>query len=179
MGLRLVQRAYAVMPHIRLTPDARNVLVFMALHARDDDDAPRYFMQRESTCVALGRLVPDAPEKDDPAAGDADRERRAAFQRLKVVIAELIAAGLLKRHRRGQRNQRAEYVLTIPTVTDLGTRDVPHAGTPDVPLEVRQTYPRRYARRTPKEEQESLGEKSEEQHHLKRASHVHPVEKSA
>lgn len=167
------------MPHVRLSAEARNVLVFMALHARDADERPLYFMKRESTCMALGRMVPDAPEVDDPRAPDVARERRAAFQRLKVVTAELVDAGLIEREKRGQKNQRAEYSLTIPSALDAGTPDVPHTGTRDVPIRVRETYPRRYVRRTPKEEQESLGRNGEEQHHPKRASHVHPVERSA
>lgn len=164
------------MPHVKLSADARVVLAFMAMTARDDDEVPRYFMQRESTCIALGRMVPDALPKDDPAAAAVARERAAAFQRLKVVTSELVAAGVLKRLKRGQKNQRAEYALTIPSLLDLGTRDVPHEGTSDVPVWVRETYPRGYVRRTPQEEQESLGRKSEEQHHVERASHVPPVD---
>lgn len=168
-----------MMPHVRLSADARVVLLLMAMHARDDDEVPRYFMQREATCVALGRMVPDAPARDDPRAAAIVRERAAAFQRLKVVTGELVASGMLQRVKRGQRHQRAEYALTIPSPLDAGTSDVPLEGTRDVPLEVRETYPRRYARRTPNNHQESLKTKREEQHHDERASHVPAVDESA
>ncbi len=149
MGLKLVKRAFATFATVKVSADARNVLIWMALTARDDDDPPRYFARREETCYALGRMVPDAPAPDAPDREQIARERAAAFQRLKVVIGELVAAGLLERVKRGQRNQRAEYALTFhsptvagtPDVPQSSTPDVPHESTSDVPLAVRHTYP--------------------------------------
>lgn len=177
MGLKLVKRAFTTFATVKVSPDARLVLLFMALTARDDDDPPRYFARREETCYALGRMVPDAPTEDDPERDRIERERAAAFQRLKVVTSELVDAGLLERLKRGQRNQRAEYALILHSpghsgtshVPLNGTSDVPHESTSDVPLAVRHTYPQGELGVTRKTDQE--------QPPVMRASHVPPVDR--
>ncbi len=119
MGAQLVAAAYAFGAQHRLKPNEKLLLIFMALTALDTDQAPRYFAARESSALALGRLVPDAPEPDDPRAEEINAERAAAFQRVKEATAGLIKAKAIERVRSGRTGQRAEFVLRLGTESRL------------------------------------------------------------
>lgn len=180
MGLKLIKRAFATFGDVHLSGDARTVLLYMAMTARDDGDPPRYFARREETVYVLGRRVPDRLPATHPRAAEVDRQRAAAFQRLKVVTAELVAAGFLERVKRGQRNQRAEYAIRLPHPFDAGTDSLPHegtdslprAGTEYVPQTVRNTYPQGDTGGT-----EDFTR--EEQPPVERASHLSDVDQGA
>jgi hypothetical protein len=136
MGAQLVAAAYAFAAKHEppLKPNEKLLLIFMALTALDTDKSPRYFAARESSALALGRLVPDAPTSDNPRADEINAERAAAFQRVKEALAGLVKAKAIERVRSGRPGQRAEFVLKV------GTDSVPLAGTDSDPSQVRIPY---------------------------------------
>lgn len=116
MGAQLVKAAYVFALSWPLKPNEFRLLAYMALTAKDTDAQPRYFAARESSALALGRRVEDAPHPDDPRAAEIERDRSAAFARVKVATSGLVRAGAIKSIRRGREGQRAEYALLLRPV---------------------------------------------------------------
>jgi hypothetical protein len=152
MGAKLVGQAFAFAARHPLTPSETLLLIWMAQTALDADVPPRYFAAREHSAVALGRLVPDAPDPGSPDAVEVRRQRAAAFQRVKLATQGLVRARAIVSARRGREGQRAEYKLTFGAVDSgdsEGTDSVPLSGTESVPLSesktvlqpVRNAYP--------------------------------------
>lgn len=110
MGARLVKQAIAFAVDVPLRGNEFRLLIHMAVTALDEDDPPRYFDSRESSALALGRRVPDG------GSAEADAERGAAFQAVKVAVAGLVAVGALRRLKQGKAGQRAEFAIAL----DLG-----------------------------------------------------------
>lgn len=178
MGIHLVGRAFALMAReeVNVTPSAALVLLFMARTAVDTDEIPRYFKSRDETVTALGRMVPDPVPESHPDHAAIERKRAAAFQALKVAIADLVRAGLVERVKRGQRGQRAEYVLRLDSALGLSTSSLPaQVGDPyriekGIPTpDSRQPLPLRKDRKTRGSRRGTTSRTS--------ASHVPPVEK--
>ncbi|MCC2032188.1 hypothetical protein [Microbacterium allomyrinae] len=146
MGANLVGRTFSYRAHVPVLSQTEfDLLVYMSLTALDNDTPPLYFDSRESSALALGRIVPDAVAPDDPRCDEVDRERTAAFQRVKVAIQGLVALGAIERVRQGGNGHRAEFaiVLNVPVsqTTDeyrkrlrKPRRAAPRRGTADVPL---------------------------------------------
>lgn len=118
MGAQLVGRAFAALARDpeQLSPNARLVLLFMALSALDGDVRPTYWRDRESTAIAIGRMVPDEVESDHPDYLEVTRQRESALRLVRRAVSELVERGYIERRRRGQKWQRAEYEITIPTL---------------------------------------------------------------
>jgi hypothetical protein len=151
VGAQLVGQAFIFATRVPLTPNEFRLLLWMSHRALDSDKPPRYFAARESSALALGRIVPDQPDPFGPAAGAINREREAAFQRVKIATQGLVKARAIRSIRRGREGSRAEYAIAFDGMLAItpGTPDVPLEGTSDVPLSgssnvhspVRQTYP--------------------------------------
>ncbi|NEN06333.1 hypothetical protein G3T36_10640 [Diaminobutyricibacter tongyongensis] len=144
MGAQLVGKAFAFASRVTLKPNEKLLLLWMSLTALDSDNPPRYFAARESSALALGRMVPDAPPQGDPNAPAIEAERAAAFQRVKIATQGLVQAGAIRNARRGREGTRAEYVLTFGTesVPLESTENVPLSGSESVPPRGRNPYPR-------------------------------------
>lgn len=117
MGAQLVKKAFGAIARDPkpLTPNARLVLLWMALTALDTDAKPIYFGARETTALALGRMVSDLVDDDDPRFDEISRERESVFRMLQRALSELVDRGYIVRRRRGQKWQNAEYLVTIPS----------------------------------------------------------------
>ncbi len=113
MGIRHVNAAFAILPDARVTHSAALVLLWMAKTARDDDDPPIYFGSRETTAVALGRLLPEEPRPDDPNYLHIVRDREAAFRRVQEAITNLTRSGLITRTAPGGRGRTATFELNL------------------------------------------------------------------
>lgn len=118
MGAQLVGRAFAALARDpeQLSPNARLVLLFMALSALDGDARPSYWRDRESTAIAIGRMVPEEVEPEHSDYVEVTRQRQSVHRMVQRAIAELIDRGYIRRQRRGQRGQLARFELTIPSV---------------------------------------------------------------
>lgn len=122
MGANLVGRVFGYRAAVPvLNPTEFELLTYMALTALDADQPPVYFDSREASALALGRLVPDAVHPDDPDYNDVERERTAAFQRVKVAIQGLISLEAIKRLRQGGNGRRAEYAIILNAAATLST----------------------------------------------------------
>jgi hypothetical protein len=113
MGAQLARLAYAWAVDRTVKPNEMRLLVFMALTALDADNPPRYFASRESSAVALGRRLPERVEESDPTFSSVEKERDAAFSRVKVATQGLVKSGAIRNVKRGREGQRAEYALTF------------------------------------------------------------------
>ena len=132
MGASNAMTAYMRWRHL---PDrAFRALVYMALVTLDDDDPPRYWGGREALIeFGLGRqMAPEPAPSDDSARADEFRKaRKADYQAAKVVISQLVRAGVVECDVTSARNRQAEYRLNLmaPTgyvsPTEQGTSDVP------------------------------------------------------
>jgi hypothetical protein len=181
MGAKLVGQAFAFAARYPLTPSETLLLVWMAQTALDADLPPRYFAAREHSAIALGRLVPDAPDPSAPDAAAVLRERAAAFQRVKLATQGLVRARAIVSVRRGREGQRAEYILTfgaVETGDSAGTESVPLAGTESVPLSgsksVLQPVPNPYPQGATQEPPRLTRRETP----VPAAPHVRPVERS-
>ena len=116
MGAQLVKRAFGAMARDSepLTQNARLVLLWMALTALDTAAKPVYFGARESTAIALGRMLDDAVDDDHPMHDEISRARESVFRMVQRALSELVDRGYVKRRKRGQKWQHAEYELTLP-----------------------------------------------------------------
>jgi hypothetical protein len=181
MGAKLVGQAFAFAARHSLTHSETLLLVWMAHTALDADVPPRYFAAREHSAVALGRLVPDAPDPSSPDAAVVIRERAAAFQRVKLATQGLVRARAIVSSRRGREGQRAEYKLTfgaVGTGDSEGTESVPLTGTESVPLSesktvlhpVRNAYPQGITQEQPRDTRRETP--------VPAATYVRPVERS-
>lgn len=97
MGARNIGLVYAKWPHLEEQPF--RMLVFMALHSRDRDEAPLYWGGREALAVAIGRL-------------GQERERTT----IRVVarnVEELVRAGAITKVGRAHRGRNATYRLNL------------------------------------------------------------------
>jgi hypothetical protein len=130
-----VSAAFVFAARVPLKPNEARLLLFMAHTALDTDKPPRYFASREASALALGRMVPDAPDLLDPDSARIEAERAAAFQRVKIATQGLVSLGAISRIRRGREGSRAEFAIT------LGTQNVP-------PVKYAIRTPQRLAKRT-------------------------------
>jgi hypothetical protein len=113
MGAQLAKQAYAFGASHPLTASEMRFLVWMALTAKDTDERPIYFMSREQSALALGRIVPDEPRPGQEDAAAVLKERKAAFQAVKVATTGLVSHGAIRSLVRGRTGHRAEYELTL------------------------------------------------------------------
>jgi hypothetical protein len=182
VGAKLVGEAFAFAARRDLKPNETLLLLFMALTAIDSDLKPRYFASRERSAVALGRLVPEEPSPSDPQAAEINRQRTAAFQRVKTATTGLVKAGAICQIKRGREGQRAEYELTLGSVETrslFGSEYVPLEGTEYVPLSAsesvlqpgRNPYPQGSTKETTRRSGSGVS-------HRERASRVGSVDKS-
>jgi hypothetical protein len=143
VGAQLVGKAFAFASRVALKPNEKLLLLWMSLTALDSDTPPKYFAARESSALALGRMVPDAPDPQDPDATSIEAERNAAFQRVKLATQGLVKAGAIRNVRRGREGSRAEFVLIFGTesVPLESTESVPLSGSESVPPGGRNPYP--------------------------------------
>jgi hypothetical protein len=164
----------------KLKPTEFRLLVHMALTALDTDAVPTYFGSRELSAHGLGRALP-------PSASDS--ERASAFQAVKVATSGLLAAGAIRRVRRGREGARARFVLEFAhSPSDSGraegreflplasTDSLPLAGRNSLPLTGRDFLPDEYEIPTPKEPQEPQEELGEEITIDSGPAHVRPVD---
>lgn len=106
MGLYAAKSAVLVAAQSRLSNRGQRLLVYMALECWDDGDNParqsprRYFGRREASAIALGYAA--------PRNGSA-----AAFTAVKRAVEELVAAGLIRRVRKGGNGRPAEFELML------------------------------------------------------------------
>ncbi|MFC7927690.1 hypothetical protein [Microbacterium laevaniformans] len=122
MGANLVGRVFAYRAVVPvLNPTEFELLTYMALTALDSGQPPIYFDSREASALALGRIVPNAVQPEDPDFDEVDRERTAAFQRVKVAVQGLIALGAIQRVRQGGNGRRAEYAIMLNAPASLST----------------------------------------------------------
>ena len=180
MGAQLVGQAFIFAARVPLKPNEFRLLLWMAHRALDSDKPPRYFAARESSALALGRIVPDQPDPFDPDADAINREREAAFQRVKIATQGLVRVHAIRSVRRGREGARAEYAIAFDgmlTITPSrenvpleGTENVPLSGLQNVPSPVRNTYPQGT---TEEYKEPATGEISDPA-----LTHVHPVDKS-
>lgn len=135
MGAQLAGRAYAAIardPH-PLTPNARLLLIWMALSALDSDTSPLYYRKPEDSALALAHMIADRIDQGDPEADSLRRKRDSALRMVRRATTELVDRGYIQRRKRGQKWQRAEYEITIPTL--LGSElSVPPEKELSVPL---------------------------------------------
>lgn len=145
MGARLVKQAIAFAVDVPLRPNEFRLLTYMAVTALDEDQPPRYFDSRESSALALGRRVPD------PGTSEADAERSAAFQAVKVALSGLTALGAVRRLKAGRAGQRAEYAIALDIAQARASAEFrQRRGVRNsYPSEVRNSYPTRYGFPTP------------------------------
>jgi len=123
MGARLVGEVMAYQVEVPLNFNEYRLLVAMALTALDgapDDDraARRYFDSREAMSLALGRRVPDSG-----AGGNAERERAAAFEAVRVALSGLVELGAVKRLKSGRAGQRAEFLVVLDVLATRSTAE--------------------------------------------------------
>jgi hypothetical protein len=97
-----------------LTGREYRLLNYMVHVARDDDDPPVYFAGRLESLFALGQVVPDEPAAGSPQAAEIRRQRRAAFNELRVVIKGLVDKGAIRRRNHAHAGERAVYEIAIP-----------------------------------------------------------------
>jgi len=119
MGAQLVGQAVVFAARADLKHTEARLLNFMALTALDSGTPPTYFAARESSALALGRIVPDQPNADDPDREDIEKSRAAAFEAVRVATQGLVRTGAIRNVRRGREGQRAEYALTLGPVENL------------------------------------------------------------
>lgn len=155
MGAQLVGRAFAALARdpVQLSGNARLVLLFMALTALDSAARPVYYREREATALAIGRMVPDEVEPDHPSYAEVNRQRESAFRLVRRATSELVERGYIRRRRRGQKWQRAEYEITIPALA-LAERIVPPETEQIVPPERNESFRSTEQIVPPKEPQE-------------------------
>lgn len=151
MGAQLVGAAFSFALEHSLKPNETLLLLLMAHTARDKDPDPTYFGSRERSATALGRRVPDA------GADGAERERRAAFQAVKVAVAGLLAAHAIEQVSRGHTGSRASFSLK-PLKPFVRDHDGEQRGRKSLPLSVGNSYSKGYGIPTPKEAVQELGE---------------------
>ncbi|WP_284527226.1 hypothetical protein [Microbacterium sp. T2.11-28] len=151
-----------------LHPTEFELLVFMCLTALDADNPPRYFDSREAQALALGRIVPDPVDPDDETYDDVERQRTAAFQRVKVAVRGLVALRAIHRDRAGGNGRRATYSITLNALATQstpeyrkrvrrGTSGDSPRGTSNDLVGVRRTYELGDAERTPYEKGGVIG----------------------
>lgn len=118
MGARLAGRAYAAIARdpSPLTPNARLLLIWMALSALDSDPSPLYYRRPEDSALGLGHMISDHIDDADPEADSLRRKRDSALRMVRRATTELVDRGYIQRRKRGQKWQRAEYEITIPTL---------------------------------------------------------------
>lgn len=118
MGAQLVSRAFLAVARdqMPMTPNARLLLLWMALSAIDSDAHPVYFRKPEDSAQALGHMIVDHIDEDVPDSDMLRRQRESALRMVRRATTELVERGYIKRRKRGQKWQRAEYELTIPSL---------------------------------------------------------------
>jgi len=117
VGAQLVNRAFLAVARDRrpMTPNARLLLLWMALSAMDSDAHPVYFRKPEDSAQAFGHMIVDRIDEDGPDSDMLRRKRESALRMVRRATTELVELGYIKRSKRGQKWQRAEYELTIPS----------------------------------------------------------------
>ncbi|QOD93484.1 hypothetical protein [Chryseoglobus sp. 28M-23] len=158
-----------------LTPNARLVLLWMALTALDNDAKPVYFAVRESTAIALGRMLHDPVDIDDPRHAEISRERDSVFRMVQRALSELVDRGYIKRRKRGQKWQHAEYELTLPSVV-VDEQSVHPENEQAVHPEANESFARAVLTVHPKEPRGTTEEPRGGETAPSEASHVSPVE---
>lgn len=179
MGAQLVKRAFAAVARDprSLTQNARLVLLWMALTALDTDERPTYFAAREATALAIGRMVPEAVEDDDPTFGAVSRDRESAFRMVQRATTELVERGYIRRRKRGQKWQRAEYEITLPALLST-ERSVPPVNERSVRAERDESFVQDERIVRPKEELGTTQEPERGEMAPTGAPHVRVVENS-
>ncbi|MEO7017241.1 MAG: hypothetical protein ABI067_11975 [Leifsonia sp.] len=177
MGAQLVGKAFVFASRVALKPNEKLLLIWMSHTALDSDRPPRYFAAREASALALGRMVPDAPDPDASNAPEIQAERLAAFQRVKIATQGLVKAGAIRNVRRGREGTRAEYALTFGAQLN-GTNSVPLESSESVPLSESESVPRQGRNPYPQGTTEDYKEQHSGKSRHPASPHFAPVDNS-
>src|SRR5882757_10738811 len=127
MGASLVKAAYEQYPHL---PDhAMRALVYMAVTAKDNDEAPTYWGGRDALASAIGHAVVDLGDGSTESDGDA---RDAAYRAVGRAIESLTVAKAISRAGRAAPGRNAAYQLHVSIERET-PGDTRSAETQDVP----------------------------------------------
>ena len=113
MGAELVRRAITFGTITHLTGNEFSVLVQMAVIALDSDQVPRYAGGRDELARSLGRILPSAPNADDPEFERISSEREAGLQAVKEAVKGLRKKGAIRRAPGAMVTERAVYEVTL------------------------------------------------------------------
>lgn len=132
MGGRLVREVFfastlATERGEPFTANERQVLLYMASTAHDDDPEPRYWGGPEALAVsALGRRL--------PAAAEDAKARESILKSVSIATRGLVRRGALQLVGSAHPGRRQEYLLAVENLLPTGLvseRGVPPPGTPD------------------------------------------------
>lgn len=123
MGAGNVSLAFARWGSLNHAPF--RALVFMAHRSLDSGNPPQFWGGREELAVALGRPLPE------PYGDEFEKKRKADFEMVKKVVAQLTSAGAVTLAKPAGPRQNAVYSLNLRS--GGGGKPVPPSGGNSVP----------------------------------------------